>query len=280
MAQSRALAGTTLAAVALVAAFIVDPDTARAASCLNKKLKAIGKTEAALIKCQAKDAAKPHPTKLSACESKVMGMFRRACSKAGVCAGDCSTCESNIDSCETNVRAAFGPNAALLSVASKLVKGEFNCYTKAATKSVAVATGNCIAKAQRRFTANATQRTTIEQSCVDGQVVTDLCSSSTTTSTASTTTTTLLCCNVLVVENQAGCFESTDCADATPGDPGTLCDNGTCGATRVVGDSCCTRPLGCFEYSSANAFGDSACDGSSGTTTTGTTCDPSTGLCM
>jgi hypothetical protein len=294
MTRKTTVGGTTLGTLALLAAFSMNVGTARAASCLGGKLKAIAKKEAGLLKCQARDALKPNPTNLSACESKFMGRFGPACSKAGVCAGDCATCESNADSCETNVRAAFGPNAALLRSASKLVKGEIRCYMKATAKSAAADTGICLPRAQGKFTGNATQRTTAEQDCVDDQVltdgggsppagmVTDLCSSSTTTSTTttSTTTTTLLCCNVLVVGNQAACYESTDCTGATQGGTGTLCDNGTCGATRVVADSCCTHPGGCFEYSSANAFGDSACDGASGTTTTGTTCDPGTGLCM
>jgi len=285
-----------LAAVALVAVVVIGAGTARAASCVVGKLKAVGKKEAGLLKCQAKNAARPDPTRLSTCESRCMVKFGRACSKAGACAGDCSTCESNADSCETNVRAALGPNATLLKSASRVVKAEMRCYMKAAARSVAVDTGVCIPKAQAKFAGSVTLRTTVEQDCVDGQVVTDgggtppagavtdLCASTTTTSTTttSTTTTTLVCCNVLVVGNQAGCFESTDvsCTGGTPGGVGTLCDGGTCGATRVVADSCCTYPGGCFEYSSASVFGDSACDGQSGTTTTGTTCDPSTGLCM
>src|SRR5579862_1502491 len=227
MAQRATIGGITLGTLAVVAAFAMGTGTARAARCLAGKLKAIGKKEAALLKCQAKDAAKPNPTKLSACERKVRGKFGPACSKAGACAGDCNTCEANADGCETSVRAALGSNATLLKSASKLVKCEIKCYTKAAAKSLAVDTRICIPKAQGKFNGNATQRTTVEQDCVDDQVladgggsppagmVTDLCSSSTTTSTTSTSTTTLLCCNVLVVGNQAGCFESTDCTSAT-----------------------------------------------------------------
>jgi len=82
-----------------------------------------------------------------------MGKFGPACTKAGACAGDCNTCESNADSCETNVRAALGADATVLKAASKLVKGEIKCYTKAAAKSLAVDTGVCIPKAQGKFAA-------------------------------------------------------------------------------------------------------------------------------
>ena len=136
---------------------------------------------------------------------------------------------------------------------------------------------------------------TVEQRCVDNQVatdgggsppagiVTDICTPPTTTTTTSTTTTTttLVCCNVFVSTNQAGCFESTTgCTGATAGGAGTLCDDGACGATRVVADTCCAHSGGCFEYPASNAFGVSLCAAESGTSTTGAACDPSTGLCM
>ena len=51
------------------------------------------------------------------------------------------------------MRAALGVDATVLKAASKLVKGEIKCYTKAAAKSLAVDTGVCIPKAQGKFAA-------------------------------------------------------------------------------------------------------------------------------
>jgi cysteine-rich repeat protein len=211
------------AALALVA---IGAGTAGAAGgCLDGKLKALGKKEASLLKCQAKNAAKPDTVKLGECEAKASGKFGPACSAAGVCSGDCTTCENLADACESNVSAAI-TDAAKLKAASKLTKGELKCYTKAAAKGEAVDTVKCLPKAQSKFGAaggTAGEQNTVETNCVDNVVTTDgggspptgnvtaICgaagATTTTTTAGSTTTTNPHVCGNGTIE---GPFETCD----------------------------------------------------------------------
>src|SRR2546427_5468485 len=160
-------------AAGVLAAVAIGASTASAASgCVDGILKALGKKEASLLKCQAKNAAKPDPVKLGACEDKAKGKFGPACTTANTCGKDCTACENNADACETNVSAAI-TDATTLKAASKLVKGEIKCYTKAAAKSLPVDTVKCLPKAQSKFTGTAGQRNTVEMDCVDNNVTTD-----------------------------------------------------------------------------------------------------------
>jgi len=206
--------------VGVVTLLVIGASTASAGGCVDGKLKALGKKDSSLLKCQAKNAAKPDTVKLADCESKASGKFGPACSAAGVCSGDCTTCENNADACETNVSAAI-TDAATLKAASKLVKGELKCYTKAAAKSVPVDTVTCLPKAQGKFAAaggTAGQQNTIEMDCVDNQVTTDGGGSPPTGMVTAicggggaTTTTTTLPSLSLKFRNTAG---TTSCGDA------------------------------------------------------------------
>ena len=72
--------------LACVMAFAAVP--AHADKCTGAKLKAIGKKESGLLRCQSKVAATGDSSHLSACEIKAMTKFTAAFAKAGACAGD------------------------------------------------------------------------------------------------------------------------------------------------------------------------------------------------
>jgi len=65
---------------------------ARADKCSGAKLKAIGKQESGLVRCQSKVAATNDSSGLAACETKVKGKFSAAFSKAGARIGNEATC--------------------------------------------------------------------------------------------------------------------------------------------------------------------------------------------
>ena len=261
--------------VGVIAVMAVGASTASAASgCVDGKLKALGKKESSLLKCQAKNAAKPDTVKLADCESKASGKFGPACSAAGVCSGDCTTCENNADACETNVSAAI-TDAATLKAASKLVKGELKCYTKAAAKSVPVDTVKCLPKAQGKFAAaggTAGEQNTIETDCVDNNVTTDgggspptgnvtaICGgggggTTTTTTTSpggSTTTTTIGGPMSLKFSNTAG---TTSCGGAGLS-PGPSCSPVACSGELDSDTACSTKVVdlgeGCLYIGGGN----------------------------
>src|SRR5437667_12291932 len=91
--------------LACVMAFAAVP--AHADKCTGAKLKAIGKKESGLLRCQSKVAATGDSSHLSACEIKAMTKFTAAFAKAGACAGDQTTCENLADGCESTVAAAM-----------------------------------------------------------------------------------------------------------------------------------------------------------------------------
>ena len=206
----RPLLAALIAALILLA--VVAPP-AHADKCTGTKLKAIGKNEAGLLACQAKVAKTGDSSGLSACEMKVMDKFAVAFAKAGVCAGDQTTCENMADGCESTVSSAMTDTfpspceAAKRKAAGKFAKGELGCYSKAAAKALPVDTVTCIPKAQSKFGAAFTKAGTcpdggspqseVENNCVKptvatdgGGVVTDVCPT-TTTSTSTTTATTI-----------------------------------------------------------------------------------------
>src|SRR5213593_3770759 len=263
-------------AAGLLAILAIGANTASAGGgCVDGKLKALVKKEASLLKCQAKNAAKPDTAKLAACESKASGKFGPACSAAGVCSGNCTTCENNADACETNVSAAI-TDSAKLKAASKLVKGELKCYTKAAAKSVPVDTVKCLPKAQGKFAAaggTAGEQNTIETDCVDNNVTTDgggspptgnvtaICGgggggTTTTTTTSpggSTTTTTIGGPMSLKFSNTAG---TTSCGGAGLS-PGPSCSPVPCTGELDSNTTCTTKIVdlgkGCLYIGGGNA---------------------------
>jgi len=172
--------------------------TSARADCTAAKLKAIGKKEAALLKCQAKVASSGDSSKLGTCESNAMAKFSAAFGKAGTCLGEQGACEHFADSCEASVAGAFvdtppsACEAAKRNAAAKLAKAELGCYSKAAAKSQAV-DPNCLPKATEKFSttiANAgtcpdggSPQALVEDDCVKpvvtttmiGFVVLDIC---------------------------------------------------------------------------------------------------------
>ena len=258
--------------VGVIAVMAVGASTASAASgCVDGKLKALGKKESSLLKCQAKNAAKPDTVKLGECEAKASGKFGPACSAAGVCSGNCTTCENNADACETNVSAAI-TDSAKLKAASKLVKGELKCYTKAAARSAPVDTVTCLPRAQSKFTGTAGQRNTIEMDCVDNNVTTDgggspptgmvtaICggAATTTTTTATTTTSTTTTTHPptearLAFTTTAG---TTSCGGAGLA-PGPSCSPVTCTGELDSDTTCSTKTndlgRGCLYIGGGNA---------------------------
>src|ERR1051325_1584647 len=136
---------------------------ADADKCTSKKLKAIAKKEAGLLKCQAKVALKGDPSLAAACNTKVMTRFSTAFGKAGACAGVEADCETIGDALRDPGRAALPDGTTLvtaskceskrLKAAARKAKSKLGCYAKAALKDVPVdaAPGGCLDKASSRF---------------------------------------------------------------------------------------------------------------------------------
>lgn len=194
MPSRRTVTGFVFAALVL---FAIAAVPARADKCTGAKLKAVGKKEAGLLKCQAKVAATNDPSGLAACESKVMGKFAAAFAKAGVCAGDQTRCEDIADGCDSAMGAFLTDTfpskceSSKRKAAGKLAGRELGCYSKAAAKGLALDT-TCITKAQGKFGAAMTKaggcpdggspQNEVENNCVQrgvttngGGMVTDVC---------------------------------------------------------------------------------------------------------
>src|SRR5262249_54328483 len=151
---------TILVAVILLA---VGAGSARADKCNGAKVKAIGKKEAGLLGCSAKEATKSgiEPD----CDTKVSGKFTPAYDKPTGCSPAApadTACETAADTdCQTAIRAVLPDGngttasrceAARLKAAGKLAAGELGCISKAAAKGIPVDTA-CITKAQGKFLA-------------------------------------------------------------------------------------------------------------------------------
>ena len=194
MPSRRTVTGFVFTALVL---FAIAAVPARADKCTGAKLKAVGKKEAGLLKCQAKVAATNDPSGLVACESKVMGKFAAAFAKAGVCAGDQTRCEDIADGCDSAMGAFLTDTfpskceSSKRKAAGKLAGRELGCYSKAAAKGLALDT-TCITKAQGKFGAAMTKaggcpdggspQNEVENNCVQrgvttngGGMVTDVC---------------------------------------------------------------------------------------------------------
>jgi cysteine-rich repeat protein len=136
--------------------------------CASSKLKAASKKEAGLFNCSSKNAAKPDPTALMACQTKVTGKFDPAFTKAdlkGACVGRSVDVEGTVDLCIDNASALVPPVAdtcntgtgfctvatttpcksdadcelvkctsAKLKALGKAAGGQLNCWSKAAGK--------------------------------------------------------------------------------------------------------------------------------------------------
>jgi hypothetical protein len=218
--------------VGLVILMAVGAGPARADKCNGAKIKTIGKKEAGLLGCSAKEATKDgvQPT----CNSTVSGKFTPAYDKPTGCvpaAPSDTTCETAADSCQSTLRTALPDGngttpskceAARLKAAGKLASGELGCYSKASAKALPVDTVGCIPKNTGKFAAafnkvtgcagdgNASGiQTSVENNCVKNMVAVDgggnvtaiTCggaTTTTTTATSSTTTTTSggACCGI------------------------------------------------------------------------------------
>jgi hypothetical protein len=194
------LAGLGTATVLLLA-FGARP--ACADQCTGAKLRAVGKKESGLLRCQATVAVTNSTLGLTACEGTVKGKFSTAFGKAGTCVGDEMTCESIADNCESAVSGAMTETfpskceTAKRHAAAKLVLGELRCYEKAAAKGITLEVG-CIPIAQGKFATAITKAGTcpdsgsplslVENNCVQpavttdgGGMVTNVCPTTTTT---------------------------------------------------------------------------------------------------
>ena len=188
---------TVTVVFAALVLFAIAAVPARADKCTGAKLKAVGKKEAGLLKCQAKVAATNDPSGLAACESKVMGKFAAAFANAGVCAGDQTRCEDIADGCASAMGAFLTDTfpskceSSKRKAAGKLAGQELGCYSKAAAKGLALDT-TCITKAQGKFGAammkaggcpdGGSPQNEVENNCVQrgvttngGGMVTDVC---------------------------------------------------------------------------------------------------------
>src|SRR5207249_3290232 len=216
------LVAITVSALA-VALSIGSPANAQTGSkCLAGKLKAIGKKERCLLKCDARVAATGDDTTVLACRMKASSKFGTAMAKYTGCSGTALDCEMAADDCESNIRLAL-PDGAIpatasqceasrLKAAGKKARGILKCYAQAALHGVAIDTapGGCVDNVETEFstafgrTSGCTgDETTIESdvhsNCVDkvaslddmGKVIDNLCPvvSATTTSSAPSTTT-------------------------------------------------------------------------------------------
>src|ERR1041384_7667501 len=136
---------------------------ADADKCTSKKLKAIGKKEAGLLKCQAKVALKGDPSIQAECDAKVVAKFTKVFDGAGACAGVHADCEAVADDCRDKIRAALpdGTTPATaskceskrLKAAGKKAYGKLRCYSKAALKDESVdnTPDGCLDKASAKF---------------------------------------------------------------------------------------------------------------------------------
>src|SRR6058998_3037503 len=93
------------AAFILSVCLTVVAGTASADQCTGAKLKAVGKKEAGLLKCQAKIALKGDPTLQADCDAKVIAKFTKGFDKAGTCTGVHADCEGIADDCRDKIRA-------------------------------------------------------------------------------------------------------------------------------------------------------------------------------
>src|ERR1051326_4653696 len=244
----------------VAASLALTASSATADKCTSKKLKAIAKKEASLLKCQAKVAQKGDPSLETACNTKVIDHFTAAFGKAGTCAGVESECEAIADDCRDQVRAALPDGttpvtaskceSARLKAAAKKAKSKLGCYAKAALKDVPVdsAPGGCLDKASSKFVTAfnkvssctgdgqaATIEALIDDECVDQQVVvdgggnvTDICP---TTTTSTTTTTTSTSTSTTTTTNPCGNMQV---------DVGEQCDppGSSCGAAGSCNADC------------------------------------------
>ena len=128
-------------------------------------MKAVGKKEAGILACSAKEATKGTSIE-PACNMKVEGKFTTAYDKPTGCmpAAPTSTqCETIADDCRDKLRAALldgnetTPSkceAARLKAAGKKASAKLGCYAKAVAKGLAVDSG-CLDKAERWSTTSA-----------------------------------------------------------------------------------------------------------------------------
>jgi cysteine-rich repeat protein len=153
--------------------------------CASSKLKAASKKEAGLFNCLSKNAVKPDPTALSACQTKVTTAFGPAFTKAdakGACTGRSQDIEPTADLCVGNVSDLIPPGtdtcnvpsgfcvvattkpcktnadcslpkctSAKLKAAGKGAGGALGCYSKAVGKALAVDQA-CLTKASTAVT--------------------------------------------------------------------------------------------------------------------------------
>src|SRR5690242_3109886 len=103
-ARGKVFAGV----IASFALTVFGPGTAHASKCIAAKIKAIGKKEAGLLACSAKEALKGIPAVEPACTTKVRGKFTSAYNKpVGCSAPPAAQCESIADDCQAQLRAAL-----------------------------------------------------------------------------------------------------------------------------------------------------------------------------
>jgi hypothetical protein len=192
---------------------------ARADKCNGAKVRAIGKKEAGLLGCVAKEATQNASIE-PACDQGVSGKFMPTYDRPTGCspaAPSDTTCENAADTCQSTIRGLLPDGngttpskceAARLKAAGKLASDELGCYSKAAAKGVPVQPG-CISKATGKFTlafnkvsactgdgtASGVQ-TDVENDCINNMVdisggtfVAITCGGTATTTTTTTTST-------------------------------------------------------------------------------------------
>ena len=268
LAGARPYLVTTVVAVVFLT---VGAAPAGADKCNGAKVKAIGKKEAGLLGCSAKEATKSgvEPT----CDTKVSGKFTKAYDKPTGCSPAApadTTCETAADTdCQTAIRAVLPDGtgttpskceASRLKAAGKLASAELGCIAKAATKGLPVDSG-CMLKATGKFTvafnkvsgctgdrnASAIQAD-VENDCVNnmmdvsggnfGAITCGAVATTTTTTSTSTSSATM----ASTTTNSTTTTTSTTMPGAVCGngirEPGEQCDDGN--TTNLDGcDSTC-----------------------------------------
>jgi len=266
-----------LAAMTLLAV----PASAHAGGCnLPAKLKAVGKKEFGLLRCQSRVAATGDSSGLGACEAKVSGKFRAAFGTTGLCGapGNPTPCEDIIDCCEnvgdrcdSSVAGAFVEvfpsrcEAAKRKAAGRLANRELRCYARAAARGLAV-DSRCIGRATASFTAavaragtcpdGGSPRSFVEDNCVkpavatDGSgIVTEACPSTTTTTTMTTTTTTAVphqACGIYPTCGGA-CPAGQTCVSIPPVSECLCYDAGGCVASWPACNGACSSGGSCSD---------------------------------
>jgi hypothetical protein len=126
--------------------------------CVSAKFEAVGRSEAGLLSCLARVAARGRATNLGRCVSKVKGRLTRSFSTAGECSGDDSICNCLAENCAVDVRLSLpdaGPSrceSARLRAVARKVTGTLRCNAQAVADGKAVDEG-CIRKVQARYQA-------------------------------------------------------------------------------------------------------------------------------